>query len=185
MQVHLHLPAGEGRVLEIAPRLHDDGLLGSDFGYRDLLWRLPERGFAWTRAGEAKALGQTVVLLDAVPQAPELAGGLAWARIRYHVAEAARMVMGIDYFRAGEAAPAKTVRVEAMEQRDGVWTPTRMVASRGGGNSSVLTLQGARFHLPALPAGHFAPEFLPRFAAALRGGGTSEQFLAPAAEATP
>ncbi|MCY1021104.1 outer membrane lipoprotein-sorting protein [Pyxidicoccus sp. MSG2] len=184
MQVHLYLPAGEGRVLEIAPRLHDDGLLGSDFGYRDLLWRLPEHAFTWTRAGESMALGRRTHLLDAVPSGPELVASLPWVRLRYHVAEELRMVVGIDYFRAGETAPAKTVRVEALEQRDGVWTPTRIVASRGGGSTSVLTLRGARFHLPALPARHFVPESLPGFAEALRGG-TSEQLLTQTAEASP
>ncbi len=141
MQVFLHLPAGDRRVLTVQPSRFDEGLLGSDFGYRDLRMQLPLAGVRYEVRGQERMLGRRVWALEAIPT-----GGEGERRSRYYLSEAPTLLLGVDHLQAapgsGRFEVVKRLRVEGVRQVDGAWTETRMVMQAPEGRSSVLTLEG-------------------------------------------
>lgn len=171
MKLFLHLPAGEERVLSITPSRFEEGLLGSDFTYSDLRWLIPTDGFRFRLAGSATLLGRRVWVIDAEPVRAEVRESTVWAVVRYYVATAPDLLLGADYYRQRQASPAKRLRVEAVEQRGRVWTPTRMVMEVSASRSSVLTLGETGFGKGPVGPELFAPEALARNAARLLAAG--------------
>lgn len=167
MKVFLHLPAGKRRVLQIQPSHFDEGLLGSDFGYRDLRMKIPVAGYDFRLRGKQTLLKQSVWVVDATPSA----GGArisSWARSRLYLLEKAPVLLGADHFLApSDRRPAKTLRVHGFRQIDGAWTETRMVMAAADGRTSVLTLQGFKAAVQEIDATLFVPETLPTVAGRL------------------
>ncbi|HEX4952000.1 MAG TPA: outer membrane lipoprotein-sorting protein [Thermoanaerobaculia bacterium] len=174
MQVFLHLPAGERRVLSVQPSRFDEGLLGSDFGYRDLRLQLPLAGVRYEVRGQERMLGRPVWVVEAIPE------GEADRRSRYYLSEAPVLLLGVDHLRAlpggGRFEVVKRLRVEGLRQVDGAWTETRMVMQAPEGRSSVLTLEGFQPAYAVARRELFEPGALPGlFDAVARLAGASGQ----------
>ncbi len=182
LEVFLHLPAGRRQVLTIVPARFDEGLLGSDFGYTDLLWRVPLTGRRVLPLGAREIDGVPVRGFEVAPASEEARASTSWDRARYWLREEPALLLAAEYYRdepgrPPAAEPAKRLRVEGWEARGGVWTPTRMVMDAGGGRTSTLTLEETRFGVAPLAPDLFRPAALPGLADVLRRGDTPE-FLA-------
>jgi len=141
MKVFLHLPAGSGRVLTIRPSRFGEGLLGSDFGYRDLRMRIPTAGYAFHLAGRQELASGSAWLVDAVPVTPAAQQSAQWGRARYYLSARDPVLLGADFFpAAGDTRPAKQLRVPGYRRIGGAWTETQMVMSAADAHSSTLTL---------------------------------------------
>lgn len=160
VRVHLFLPAGERRVLEVSASDFEDGLLGSDFAYSDVRLRLPAAGYEFSLAGQGSLSGQSVWVVEARPSAPATRRGVPWHRARFYLARDFDFLLGADYSDA-DARVYKRMRVETFRREGGAWTATRMVMYGAGGNASVLTLNAARFGLPKFAPHVLTPEALP------------------------
>lgn len=172
MQVFLNLPAGNRRVLTIQPSHFDEGLLGSDFGYRDLRMKIPTAGFELRLLGRRSLRGQSAWAVAAVPVSAEAKQGAAWGRSIYYLAEKDPVLLGADHFQtAADAKPIKEMRVHGLRKIDGAWTETRIVMTGADRRSSVLSLEDFRAAVPGADVSLFVPELLPTVAdrlAALR-----------------
>lgn len=158
MEVYLHLPAGRRRVLSVQPSHFDVGLLGSDFGYRDVRMTIPLAGSDFRLAGSDKMLGRPVRVVDVLDRGP----GAAWPRSRLYLSEEPPMLLGFDRFADPEAdAPAKWMRVQGLQEVDGAWTETRIVIWSGAERSSVLSLLDFEPRRPNIPAEAFTSGSLP------------------------
>ena len=160
MRLALRLPAGERRVLTITPGRFEEGLLGSDFAYSDLRWRLPTTGFRLTVAGKSRLLGREVWMVDAEPSTPQAAQSTSWARVRYYLSREPAILLGADFHRNPAGAPFKQLRVESTTRVGQAWTQTRMVMSLAGGRSSVLTLKDVGPLPESIGTDLFVPEML-------------------------
>jgi hypothetical protein len=161
IEVYLYLPSGRRNVLTVQPSRFDEGLLGSDFSYRDLRFQIPVAGYRFRAAGSRRMGGRPVYAVDAEPADGEAAQTSAWARVRYYLAQDAPLLLGADYFAAGARSAGKRLRVLAHQQVDGAWTETRMVMHAAGGRSSVLTLQNFVPTLGGIADDIFDPGALP------------------------
>jgi hypothetical protein len=167
MQVYLHLPAGRRGVLRIQPNAFGEGLLGSDFGYRDLRMLIPTAGCRLALGGRSALGNEAAQVVDSVPEAAALRAVSPWGRTRYYLAERAPVLLGADYFTgAADARPAKQLRVLGYRRIDGAWTETRMVMSGQERRSSVLTLIDFKASVPFAPE-LFTPAALPSAGARL------------------
>jgi outer membrane lipoprotein-sorting protein len=160
MELFLYLPSGQRRVLNVKPGRFDEGLLGSDFTYRDLLWRIPTEGYRLRLASRTRMLNREVWGVDAEPTKPETAETSSWSRIRYYLGQNPPLLLGADFFRGEAAQPGKRLRTESLAQRDGVWTPTRLVMRLNGGRSSVLSLRETAFGSGPFDPNLFVPDLL-------------------------
>jgi hypothetical protein len=174
MKVHLFLPAGERRVLEIMPSNFAEGLLGSDFTYTDLRMRLPLNGYEYRLAGQATLLGEPSWAIEARPITPATRQTVAWSKAHFYLAKRFSFMLGADYF--GEAhngtdAPpiVKRLRVESFKQMDEMWTATSMVMFGSNKDSSRITLKDARFNLKKFDPGILTPAELPSMDAHVNG----------------
>lgn len=170
--VHLFLPTAAKRLLEVAPALEEQALLGSDFSYRDLSWQLPERGFDRRVIGEGTLMEREVTFVEYTARA----AGDTWPRRRYAFSRSPVLLVGIDFYRAGASAPDKTLRVDRLEQRGQVWTPTQITVKRGD-STSVLSLEAAAFATSKVPDELLTPEGLAGAALRARDGAKIEQLL--------
>lgn len=162
MEVYLHLPAGERKVLTVRPGSFDEGLLGSDFGYRDLRLQLPVAGWKYSVVGKDRLLGRPVLVLEAVSEDPA-----SPRRTRYYLSENPALLLGIDHLEAvpgGAPQVVRRMRVGGLSQVAGAWTETRMVMTAGEGHSSVLTLEGFEPSYGQALAEMFTPAALPSLA---------------------
>jgi hypothetical protein len=170
MGVFLFLPAGQRRVLTIQPSHFDEGLLGSDFSYRDMRMRIPTAGYRFRLTGRSRLRDQSAWAVEAVPASDAARQGASWGRSVYYLSETAPVLLGADHFQAASGAqPSKRMRVHGLRRIDGAWTETRMVMTAAGGRSSVLTLEGFRVNVPGVEADLFLPERLPAAAGRLAG----------------
>jgi hypothetical protein len=165
VKIHLFIPAGERRVLEIIPSDFDDGLLGSDFAYRDVRARLPVEGYEYQLLGQGVLSGQRVWVVETKPSTPATRETTTWSSARLFLARDFVFLLGADYFGAGDEMSGaskllKRMRVEGFSQEDGVWTATRMVMYRGT-SASVLTLKEARFNGRDIDPAVLSPAALP------------------------
>jgi outer membrane lipoprotein-sorting protein len=162
MKVFLHLPAGRRRVLSIQPSHFDEGLLGSDFGYRDLRMKIPTAGFAFRLLGRHRLLGRSAWAVEARPASAETRQGASWERSVYYLAQTDPILLGADHFRsAADPAPAKRMRVHGVRRIDGAWTETLISMTAPDGRSSVLSLVDFRAAVADLDTALFSPEVLP------------------------
>ena len=165
MKVFLHLPAGRRRVLSIQPSQFDEGLLGSDFGYRDLRMKIPTAGYQLRLLDRQRLLGRSVQAVEAVPVDPETRAASSWARSVYYIAEDDPVLLGADHFAtATDRKPGKQMRVQGIRQIEGAWTETQMTMTSSDGRSSVLSLLDFHAALPDLDASLFDSETLPTVA---------------------
>lgn len=188
LEVHLHLPTSGGRVLEVLPGRFDEGLLGSDFGYTDLLWRIPLRGRRVRELGPRRIGGVETWGFEIEPVSEEAKASTTWDRTRYYLRREPALLVAAEYYRDDSGRPPATepfkrLRVEGWKQIDGVWSPRKMVMDAGAGRTSTITLRAARFDVGPLPADLFAPATLAEMTAILRSGETPG-FLDPLDGAT-
>src|SRR5207253_2482779 len=151
IQVHLFLPAGERRVLEVASNNLNEGLLGSDFSYNDVRMQLPATGYRYTVKGQGKLLNEPVWVLEAEPSTQQTREICSWSRARLYLARNFQFLLGADYYgetvNGGSQPPLlKQMRVQSLKQIDGVWTATSMIMYGEDNRSTVLTLQDAKFN---------------------------------------
>lgn len=177
LEVHLHLPTSGGRVLAVRPNRFDEGLLGSDFGYADLLWRIPVRGRSVRPLGARRVGGVETLGYEVSPESEEARASTTWERSRYFLGLDPPLLLAAEFYRDDpgrprSAEPVKRLRVEGWHLRDGVWSPSVMVMDAGAGRTSTLTLRSARFHLEPLDPGLFRPQALPGLTETLRAGRT-------------
>jgi hypothetical protein len=176
MNVHLYLPAGERRVLEVGPDNFDEGLLGSDFTYSDVRMRLPGQGYRYRLLGSSNLRNEPVWVLEAEPSSDLTRRSRRWARARFYLARNFQFLLGADYFGDSEdekisAGPLKQMRVVAFEQIDGVWTATRMFMFGTKDNTTLLNMKGARFGVASVDSNLFDPTQLPSLTEKLGAGG--------------
>jgi hypothetical protein len=170
MEVFLHLPAGRRGVLSIQPSHFDEGLLGSDFGYRDLRMTIPTAGYRFRLLDRHRLLGRTARAVEAVPVDAATRAGASWTRSVYYLAEDDPVLLGADHFAAAAGGqPAKQMRVQGLRRSDGAWTETRIDMVASDGHSSVLTLEDFKASVPDIDATFFVPETLPSVAGRLAG----------------
>lgn len=165
VQIFLRLPAGKRRVLTITPSGFDEGLLGSDFAYSDLLWHIPTSGRRVRDAGGARLDGMDVRVVES--EAATDAAATRWKRIRYFLAPDGRALHGAEYYDAlhqdARRPPSRRLRAyDWMDRGGGVWAPSRMVMSTADNHSSELILRAVRTNIPGVERGLFEP---PRLAA--------------------
>jgi len=151
--VFLNLPTSRERVLTIAPENLGDGLLGSDFGYSDLRMLLPSASYRVT--GWTTMLGHDAVILEATPADR---AHVPWTRARYYIDPLISFVLGVDTF---TETAVKRMRVETLENRDGVWTASRMTMTSARGRLTQIRLLGAMFRVGGVAASIFEPGGLP------------------------
>ncbi|MEL7058994.1 MAG: outer membrane lipoprotein-sorting protein [Acidobacteriota bacterium] len=160
MRVFLQL-ASSKVPLEILPGRFDEGLLGSDFGYRDLLWRLPMGGHELLLDDASPR----VVISRATTEGARAA--TAWSSTRSRFRDDG-LLETVGYFVDGGTAPAKRLEIEGWTDADGAWTPRRMTMQVDADRRSLLTLDAARFGVEPWPAGLFEASALPEIVAFLR-----------------
>jgi hypothetical protein len=182
LSIFLRLPAGKRLVLAIEPGQFDEGLLGSDFSYVDLLWQIPMKGRQFRLIGERQVAHASVWAIECRPETSAARDTSAWDRIEYYLSRESNLLMGADYFEhppaSGSPAPAaKRLRVSGWTARDGVWAPTTMVMSREGDQRSVLTLLSARYRIKTLRTGLFLPAALGPIAGQLESGTPADAVL--------
>jgi len=175
MKVHLFLPEGERRVLEVAPGDFDEGLLGSDFTYESLRMHMP------IVVGQATLLNEPVWAIEAAPSSQTTRQISSWAVAHFYLAKNFHFLMVADYYdsEAGvtrPSVPVKRMRVESLKQIDGVRTATRITMVIGSNHGSVLTLKDARFSMASLDLDShlFNPDQLPALGEKVRQGQMSE-----------
>lgn len=157
MDVFLNLPSGKQRVLSIQPSYFDIGLLGSDFGYRDIRMLLPVEGFDYRIVGRDEMLGHAVHVIEGTT-----GDSSAWPRSLLYLSEDPPMLLGVDRFSDRDGVrPNKQMRVEGLKQVDGVWTETRIVIRSDTKRSSVLSLLGFESRRSDISAQVFTPDSLP------------------------
>lgn len=173
IKVHIFLPAGERRVLEVAADNLDEGLLGSDFTYNDLRMKLPVQGYRYRLAGRSMLSNRAAWVVEAEAAVPAAERVTKWTRARFYLAHDFPFLLGADYFEPSETGRTATrlvkrMRVESLEQRGTTWTATRMTMYGKEQHSSVLTLRDARFKLDALGSQLLTPDSLPTLPSRLR-----------------
>lgn len=175
MKVHLFLPSGQRRVLEVPPNNFDAGLLGSDFTYSDMRMQLPSEGYRYRVAGQSVLLNEPTWVLEAEPLATHSNPSAPWRLGRFYLARNFQFLLGADYYRNAEdgkieARPTKQMRVESFRQIDGIWTADRIVMHSTDKRASVLILQDARFAQSNLSVRLFSPAELPSLAEEVQNG---------------
>lgn len=181
LQVFLRLPAAQRRVLAIVPSRFDEGLLGSDFAYSDLLWQIPTSGRRLHQRGAEQLDGVDVRIVDSEPAGAASALSTSWTRIRYFVSTDGRALLGADYYDRTEAEdrdrpPAKRLRTFDWTDRGGVLVPSRMVMSVGTNRSSELILKSVRLDVPGIERGLFEPDVLGELADGFERGAPHPRF---------
>jgi hypothetical protein len=166
IKVFLNLPSGKQRVLSVQPSYFDIGLLGSDFGYRDVRMLIPVEGFNFRIVGRDELLGRPVYVLEATTTESS-----AWPRSLLYLSADPPMLLGVDRFSDTDAStPSKRMRVEGLKQVRGVWTETRIVIQSDAKRSSVLSLLDFESLRSDISAELFTPDALPSLTSdALRG----------------
>lgn len=175
MQVHLFLPAGERRVLEVAPSNFSEGLLGSDFSYQDVRTQLPVKGYRYSVKGQSTLLDTPVWVLEAEPATEETREVCAWSTADLYLSRDFPFLLGADFYgksdRGATAPPMlKQMRVRSLKQIDGVWTATRIAMYSRNGRSSILTLKDAGFNSKQVDADLFSAKELPTLSEKVRQG---------------
>src|SRR5205085_2174323 len=183
IRVHLFLPAGERRVLEVAPNNLDEGLLGSDFSYNDVRMHLPAEGYRYTVTGQSRLLNEPVWVLEAEPSSPQTREICSWKTARLYLARNFQFLLGADFYSesgsgANQPTLLKQMRVESLKQIDGVWTATRMIMYGQDNRSTLLTLQDAKLNSAEIDPQLFSTEELPLLSEKVRQGWTVQNFTA-------
>jgi hypothetical protein len=179
MQVHLFLPAGERRVLEVAPDNFSEGLLGSDFSYHDVRMQLPIKGYRYRLTGKTSLLNEAAWVVEAEPSTDETREINSWSTAHLYLARNFPFLLGADFYGksedgAGTPRLVKQMRVQGLKQLDGVWTATRISMYGQDKRTSVLKLKNAGFKSDGIISDLFVPKELPALSERVRQGWTLE-----------
>ncbi|HYG81396.1 MAG TPA: outer membrane lipoprotein-sorting protein [Pyrinomonadaceae bacterium] len=179
MQVHLFLPAGERRVLEVAPGNFSEGLLGSDFSYQDVRMQLPVKGYRYSLKGGASLLNEPAWVVEVEPSTDQTREINSWSTAQLYLARNFPFLLGADFYgkpenETGPPHLLKQMRVQGLKQIDGVWTATRIAMYGQDKHASVLTLKEAGFNSAEIDSGLFSPKELPGLSERVRQGWTLE-----------
>ena len=179
MHVHLFLPAGERRVLEVAPGNFSEGLLGSDFSYHDVRMQLPIKGYRYSLKGQASLLNESVWVVEVEPSTDQTRETNSWSTAQLYLVRKFPFLLGADFYGKTENGNGiqhllKQMRVQGLKQIDGVWTATRIVMYGQDKRASVLTLKEAGFNSAVIDSGLFSPKELPGLSERVRQGWTFE-----------
>lgn len=155
-QIFLRLPAGRRKTLAVEASRFDEGLLGSDFAYADLFWRLPTHGRRLQVLGDGVIDGVPVTTVQSRAEPDTVT---AWPRVEYSFARDSQRLVSARFYSAkgaseasgSTATPLKTLTVQGWREQDGIWAPTVMVMSRPGEQRSVLSLVWARYRTGLRP----------------------------------
>jgi hypothetical protein len=179
MQVSLFLPAGERRVLGVAPSNFSEGLLGSDFGYHDMRMQLPVKGYRYSLKGQASLLNESVWVVEAEPITDQTRKINSWSTAHLYLARNFPFLLGADFYGKSEkgtdtSSLLKQMRVQGLKQIDGVWTATRITMYGQDKHTSVLKLKEAGFNSAKIDPDLFLPKELPGLSERVRQGWTLE-----------
>jgi hypothetical protein len=179
MQVHLFLPAGERRVLEVAPSNFSEGLLGSDFSYHDVRMQLPIKGYRYSLKGQASLLNESVWVVEAEPSIDQTRETSSWSTAHLYLARNFPFLLGADFYGKSEKGTTtpnllKQMRVQDLKQIEGVWTATRIAMYGQDKHTSVLKLMDAGVNSAKLDSDLFLPKELPGLSERVRQGWTLE-----------
>jgi hypothetical protein len=158
MRVALHIPAGRGRVLNLAPELFDQGLLGSDFTYRDLRMLIPTEHTRFVLTGSTTIANRECTIIEAYSLDDHASA------TRYYLDKLHPFLLGADYLKADSTdhwRVVKTMRVEALEEVGGIWSATRMIMRVNDGRASLLELKTIDIGLSNIPESVFEAQSLP------------------------
>lgn len=175
MRVNLFLPAGERKVLEVAPNNFDEGLLGSDFSYNDIRMQLPMRGYRYTLVGEGVLNAEPVWIVESLPSAPQSRATTSWDRADLYFARDFPFLLGADYLRTSEDSAngpvmVKQMRVDKLKQIAGSWTAIHMTMYSDQNRRSELTLNDAEFNSDTFDRKLLSPDELQVVADEVRRG---------------
>lgn len=160
MDIHIRLPFGKASVLQVEASNFDDGLLGSDLSYFDMRVTFPGENADFDLLGTLLQDQQPRWVLECRNPLWPWARDLKWHRAVVTLDPKSLLLTSVDYYRESVAAPIKRVRVLSFEQRDGVWTPTRILAYRSGTHNSLATLLNYDCNFTAAAQLRFVPEEL-------------------------
>lgn len=171
LAVSLFLPVGGRRVLSLAPDSLDEGLLGCDFTYEDLRWRLPLRNRRYALTGETELRGEASWVVRAERRSGS-GDHSRWARVTYYLGRTSGLLRRAEFYAAaGDHEPAKVLAVPEVRMIDGVWTPVRMLMRGAAGRSTEIRLLAARFNLQRTDLDWLSPDALPDLARHLASAG--------------
>ena len=177
IHVHLFLPAGERKVLEVAHDNFDEGLLGSDFTYNDMRMLLPVKNWRYRVTGKTVLVNEPAWVIEALPS-NDAAEHSVWSKAQFYLAQNFQLLLGADFFsdenRSGEARLNKQMRVQSFRQDNGVWTATKMLMAASRQRFTLLTLQEAHFAAAKIDPELLTPNHLPLFADQIRPGWNPE-----------
>jgi len=172
MQVHIFLPAGERKVLEVTHADFDEGLLGSDFTYNDMRMLLPVKGWRYRVTGTTRLVNEPAWVIEAQPLNNSNERISSWSRIQIYLARNFQLLLGADFFVNDE--DKKQMRVQSFARENDVWTPTRMVMAASQQRFTLLTLKTAHFSTATIAPEFFSPDHLPLLGDKIRTGWTPE-----------
>ncbi|MGJ4941466.1 outer membrane lipoprotein-sorting protein [Bradyrhizobium sp. HKCCYLS1011] len=148
-EVHLYLPAGTRTVMQLKPSRFFEGLLGADFSYDDLRWRLPEDGWTYLSLGR-QASGNRKIhkILGSLSRDD---GNIAFPATVLWLDDDTGFLLRRAYYRnladyRDNRVPDKVLEVAASRCIDGVNTPVTMVMTSADGDVSELRLRTAVYH---------------------------------------
>jgi len=184
MQVYLFLPAGQRRVLTLAPGNFGHGLLGSDFTYNDVRLLLPTAGYRYDVLGHGMLANEPVWVIEAEPSELGTREMVSWSKARLYLSREHPILLGADYYGpstqdANTPSVLKQMRVESFKGVNGVWTATHIVMTAGNQNRTELTLQAAEFNTNRIRTDLFSPAQLPLLADSVQRGWTPETAIEP------
>lgn len=160
MDVHILLPLSKASVLRVESSNFEDGLLGSDFSYFDTRVTFPGENADFDLLGTLLQDQRPSWVLECRNRRWPWVRDTRWHRAVLTLDPKSLLLTSIDYYRELVAAPIKRVRVLSVEQRDGIWTPTRLLAYRSGTENSLLTLLNYDCDFQAAAQLRFVPEEL-------------------------
>jgi hypothetical protein len=169
LAVFLFLPTSQ-RVLQIAPEEFSEGLLGSDFSYDDMRFRLPAQVASASVASKTSLDGREVYSLQ---HAAIGADSQTWRRITEYISVDKPFLLGRDYFTDADlkaGRPGKSMRVKQFRDIGSVRIAESMIMQVRDGNATTIDLKDLRIGLPSRVQTQFAPSQLPLLDVALRKG---------------
>ena len=142
VEVDLYLPAGSKEVLHLRSSLLKEGLLGSDFSYEDMAWKLPMGSYEFLGYGNEGGRSTVKLLYGARTEGTVNSQEIAVL----YFDPAGSVLVKKELFRSREdfergVEPYKVLRVTGSRCLNGVNTPTLIDSETATGLRSELKLQ--------------------------------------------
>ncbi|MEM9744188.1 MAG: outer membrane lipoprotein-sorting protein [Pseudomonadota bacterium] len=124
----LYLPAAR-KVRRIPASDRGDFFLGTDFSYEDIQsdFKFDVEEYRFLDVEQSSYADLPALVLDGTPISDQLTRELGHGGFRATI-DPITMFPRIIKFRTAQGEPLKTIHVEALEQRSGIWTAMRVVA---------------------------------------------------------